>query len=102
MDNWFILFLIVLAYLDINSKIKKILGNQTKDTKRDFSMLENLKGKEVQIEVNNDDIFAFDNSQKGILKDFNNVWFILEKKTKKGKELIYYRIADINGISEVK
>ena len=42
MDNWFILFLMLLSYLDINAKIKKILNNQSLYNKKDFSLLEKL------------------------------------------------------------
>lgn len=100
--TWIIFLLVMLTYFDIKSSLKKILNNQSKDVKRDFSLLEKLKGKEIQIEVDDDDLISFTQQQKGILKDFNETWIILEKNTKKGKELIYYRISNIQGVVEVK
>lgn len=103
MDYYWVVFLVVLlTYFDIKSTLKKIINNQSKDNKKDFSLLEKLKNKEIKIETDDDDILSFGASQKGILKDFNNEWLILEQKTKKGKELIYYRIVNIKGIVEVK
>lgn len=102
MDYAFVILLMVLAYFDIKSNLKKILNNQSKDIKKDFSLLEKLKGKEIQIEVDDDDLMSFIQKPKGILKDFNDTWLILEKNTKKGKELIYYRIINIQGVVEVK
>ena len=102
MDNWVIFLVVLLTYFDIKSTLKKILNNQNKNTKKDFSLLEKLKEKEVQIETNNEDINMFETIRKGILKDFNDVWLILEINTKKGKELMYYRISSINGVVEIK
>lgn len=100
--TWVIFLLIMLTYFDIKSSLKKIQNNQNKDIKKDFSLLEKLKSKEIQIEVDDDDLISFTQQQKGILKDFNETWIILEKNTKKGKELIYYRISNIQGVVEVK
>ena len=102
MDNWVIFLIVLLAYFDIKSTLRKILNTQTKNTKKDFSLLEKLKEKEVQIETDNEDINMLETTRKGILKDFNDVWLILEINTKKGKELMYYRIADIKGVIEIK
>ena len=92
----------LLVYFDLKSVLKKILNNQSKNNKRDFSLLENLKNKEIQIEIDDEDISVFDTNKKGILKDFNDVWLIVESTSKKGKELIYYRVSNIKGVVEVK
>ena len=102
MDNWVVFLVVLLTYFDIKSTLKKILNNQNKNTKKDFSLLEKLKEKEVQIEIDNEDINMFETIRKGILKDFNDVWLILEINTKKGKELMYYRISSIKGVVEIK
>ena len=102
MDNWVVFLVVLLTYFDIKSTLKKILNNQNKNTKKDFSLLEKLKEKEVQIETDNEDINMFETIRKGILKDFNDVWLILEINTKKGKELMYYRISSIKGVVEIK
>ena len=102
MDNWVIFLIVFLAYFDIKATLRKILNTQTKNTKKDFSLLEKLKEKEVQIETDNEDINMLETTRKGILKDFNDVWLILEINTKKRKELMYYRIKDIKGVVEIK
>ena len=44
----------------------------------------------------------FGEEQKGILKEFNDTWLILESNGKKGKEITYYRLNNIKGVVEVK
>lgn len=100
--TWIILFALLLGYFDLKKDIKKILTYQSKTEKKDFTLLEKLKGKEIQIEIDNDDIISFDNTRKGILKDFNNAWLILETEDKKGKKTLYYRMINIKGVVEVK
>ncbi len=90
------------GYFDLKKDIKKILTYQSKTEKKDFTLLEKLKGKEIQIEIDDDDIISFDNTKKGILKDFNDVWLILETEDKKGKKTLYYRMINIKGVVEVK
>lgn len=102
MDTWILFALILLIYFDLKATLRKIINNQSKDLKKDFSLLEKLKGKKVEMEIDDDDLISFSGTQKGILKDFNNTWLILEKTTKKGKEEIYYRIINVKGIVEVK
>ena len=100
--TWVILFVLLLGYFDLKKDIKKILTYQSETEKKDFTLLEKLKGKEIQIEVDNDDIISFDNTRKGILKDFNDIWLILETEDKKGKKTLYYRMINIKGVVEVK
>lgn len=102
MDNWLIYLIVLLTYFDLKSALKKILNNQSQNSKKDFSLLENLKNKEIQIEVDDEDINVFGTTKKGILKDFNDVWLVLEIVSKKGKELVYYRVSNIKGVVEVK
>ncbi len=99
---WLVLLVFALGYFDLKKDIKKILTYQSKTEKKDFTLLEKLKGKEIQIEVDNDDIISFDNTRKGILKDFNDIWLILETEDKKGKKTLYYRMINIKGVVEVK
>ena len=99
---WLVLLVFALGYFDLKKDIKKILTYQSKSEKKDFTLLEKLKGKEIQIEVDNDDIISFDNTRKGILKDFNDIWLILETEDKKGKKTLYYRMINIKGVVEVK
>lgn len=99
---WLVLLVLALGYFDLKKDIKKILTYQSKTEKKDLTLLEKLKGKEIQIEVDNDDIISFDNTRKGILKDFNDIWLILETEDKKDKKTLYYRMINIKGVVEVK
>ena len=100
--SWIILFVVLMMYFDISSKLKKLLNNQSKENKKDFSLLEKLKGKEIEIESDEEELFSFGSEQKGKLKDFNDTWLKLESKGKKGKETTYYRINNIKGVEEIK
>ena len=100
--EWFILLVVIMAYFDLNSNIKKILNNQNKNNKKEFSLLKKLIGKQIQIESDDEYVLVFGTSQKGILKEFNDVWIVLETEGKKGKELIYYRLNSIKGVLEIK
>ena len=97
--NWFIFFVIIVAYYDLNSNIKKILNNQNKNNKKDFSILNNLINKEIQIEFDNEIIGS---SKKGVLKEFNDVWIVLQEENKKNTELNYYKLINVQSISEIK
>ena len=102
MDNWLIYLIVLLTYFDLKSVLKKILNNQSKNSKKDFSLLEKLKDKEIKKEIDDEDINVFGTNKKGVLKDFNDVWLVLESVSKKGKELVYYRVSNIKGVVEVK
>ena len=39
MDNWLIYLIVLLTYFDLKSVLKKILNNQSKKSKKDFSLL---------------------------------------------------------------
>lgn len=97
--NWFIFFVIIVAYYDLNSNIKKILNNQNKNNKKDFSILKNLINKEIQIEFDDENIGP---SKKGVLKEFNDVWIVLQEENKKNTELNYYKLINVQSISEIK
>ena len=100
--EWFTFFVVIMAYFDLNSNIKKILNNQNKNNKKEYSLLKKLIGKQIQIELDDEYVLVFGTSQKGILKEFNDVWIVLETEGKKGKELIYYRLNNIKGVLEIK
>ena len=102
MDNWLIYLIVLLTYFDLKTALKKILNNQSKQGKKDFSLLEKLKDKEIEIEIDDEYISVFGTNRKGILKDFNDVWLVLESTSKKGKELVYHRVSNIKGVVEVK
>ena len=99
--EWFILLVVIIGYCDLNSNIKKILNNQNKNNKKELSLLKKLIGKKIEIE-SDEYVLVFGTSQKGILKEFNEEWLVLESEGKKGKELIYYRLNNIKGVEEIE
>ena len=100
--EWLIIMTIILAYFDLKSKIQKVINNQKENTKKDFSLLKELLGKNVRIETDDEYRLVFGTKQQGILKEFNDTWLVIEIENKKGKELIYYRLNNIKGVLEVK
>lgn len=100
--EWFILLVVIIGYCDLNSNIKKILNNQNKNNKKELSLLKKLIGKKIEIESDDEYVLVFGTSQKGILKEFNEEWLVLESEGKKGKELIYYRLNNIKGVEEIE
>lgn len=100
--EWFIFLVAVMAYCDLKSKLQKLLNNQNKSNKKDLSLLKKLIGKEIKIETDDDYSLVYGTSEKGILKEFNDTWLIIEIESKKGKELLYYRLNNIKGVLEVK
>lgn len=100
--EWIILFAVIMAYCDLSSKLQKLLNNQNKNNKKDLSLLKKLIGKQIEIETDDEYALVFGASQKGILKEFNDTWIIIETEGKKGNELLYYRLNNIKGVLEVK
>lgn len=99
---WIILLILVIAYFDLKSDLKKVLNYINKNSKKDLSLLDKLKGKEVELEIDNDDITSFTSARKGILKDYNDIWLILETNDSKGKKTLYFRMINVKGVVEVK
>lgn len=98
----YVLFMaVVVAYLSLSSKIDKLKNNiQDKKLKHDFLPLKDLIGKNIEIEI---DEIVFSGNPKGILKEYNDTWLVLESYNKKNKkELYYYRISNITSINIIE
>ncbi len=95
-----ILLLMIFMYLSTASKLDKLLNRESVDVKKKFPSLNELIGKDIKIETNNElDIFSKNNKQ-GILKDYDDKWLVLEAINKKQKkELYYYRLVNISSIN---
>ena len=98
----FLLLILILFYFELNSKIKMILNNQTKSNKKDYSLLKKLVGRQIEIDTDDEYELSFGSKKRGILKNFNDTWIILETQNKEKKETIYYRLSNIKSIVEVK
>lgn len=53
-----------------------------------------------KVEIETDDL-VFGLERKGILRDFDETWLILEVENKREKSLIYMRLKNIESLSEV-
>lgn len=98
----YVLFIaVVVAYLSLSSKIDELKNNiQDKKLKHDFLPLKDLIGKNIEIEI---DEIVFSGNPKGILKEYNDTWLVLESYNKKNKkELYYYRISNITSINIIE
>lgn len=97
------LFIVVLMYVDISSKLKKLTNNNDVNKKK-FTLLKDMVGKEIEIDLDDEGYFSFEDKRKGILKEYNNTWIVLEvvDKKKNNRELYYYRTSNINSINIIE
>lgn len=100
-------FVIILAilggYFSLSSRLDKLINNQTKDFKNKFPSLNELIGKNINIETNDQLDLVFGSATKGILKEFNEKWIVIEVMSKKNKkELFYYRLNNIVSIDVIE
>lgn len=94
--EWVLLFAIVCGFSSLSSQIKKLSEDKSKE-KRTFPSLQNLVGKNIEIE---DDEHYYDTESKGILKYYDETWIAIESINKKNqKEINYFRIANISSIN---
>ncbi len=99
-------FLIIIAmiglYSSLSSRIDRIVENTNK-TKfgkgKDFPSLQELVGKNIELETNDPMAYICGNKINGILKDYNDTWIIIEITKKKKIEVYYYRLSGIKSIS---
>lgn len=104
--EYFTIGLVALLYCSItslSSKVDKILKSLPDNLKhkKNFPSLEGLIGKKIEIETEDDLIFG--SETRGILKEFNNKWLVLEATNNKNKkEWYYYRLNDIISINIIK
>lgn len=99
--EYVLLMAVVVAYLSLSSKIDKLKNNiSDKNSKHNFPSLKDLVGKNIEIEI--DELVLIGNP-KGILKEYNDTWLVLESYNRKNKkELYYYRISNITSINIIE
>lgn len=101
--EWVIVFVIVVIYCSLSSKLNKIINKQTLYTKKEFPSLKKLIGKTISIETNDESNLVFGSETKGILKQFNDEWIVIETINKKSKkEQYYYKLNNIVSIDIVE
>lgn len=105
MTYWYIIIIgiMVVGFGNLSNKIDKIMKNMpdsTKNAKAGFPSLKEIIGKKVEIAFDDDTALIYGYKSKGILKEYNNTWLVLEASDKKnGKELFYYRIHNVSSIN---
>ncbi len=99
--EYVLLMAILCAYLSLSSKIEKLKNNmQDKNIKHNFPSLKDIVGKNIEIET---DELVLSGNPKGILKEYNDTWLVLETYNKKNKkELYYYRLNNITSINIIE
>lgn len=99
----FLLFVIFLILLDIESKISKIDRKKELPKKITSNVLKEFVNKEVSINLENDNVsdsylFNAISNTKGKIVEYDDEWMIFEYK-EKGKIIRrYFRIEDISSI----
>jgi hypothetical protein len=101
--EWWILLLGIVGYSSISSKLDKIMNNMSTNKKKKFSSLQELIGKNIKLETDNQLELAYNCKTEGILKEYNDTWLVIETIDKKNKkELYYYRLNNVKSINEIE
>lgn len=101
--EWFILLLGISGYFSLSSKLDKIIGNMNINKGKRFPSLKELVGKQIELKMDSDLEFLYGCESKGILREFNSTWLVIEKTNKKNqKEQYYYRLNNIKSINIVE
>lgn len=94
------LIALVMVYSSLSSKISRITNNMSVKRNKKFPSLKELVGKNIELETDDYYDYTFNLKTKGILKEYNDTWIVIESLNKKDeKELYYYRLNNIKSIN---
>lgn len=94
------LIALVMAYSSLSSKISRITNNVSVKKNKKFTSLKELVGKNIELETDGYYEYTYNLKTKGILKEYNDTWIVIESLNKKEeKELYYYRVNNIKTIN---
>lgn len=94
------LIALVMVYSSLSAKISRITNNMSVRKNKKFPSLKELVGKNVELETDDYYEYTFNSKTKGILKEYNDTWIVIEALNKKNeKELYYYRLNNIKSIN---
>lgn len=94
------LIALVMVYSSLSSKISRITNNMSVKKNKKFPSLKELVGKNIELETDDYYDYTFNLKTKGILKEYNDTWIVIETLNKKEeKELYYYRVNNIKSIN---
>lgn len=94
------LIALVMVYSSLSAKISRITNNMSVRKNKKFPSLKELVGKNVELETDDYYEYTFNLKTKGILKEYNDTWIVIEALNKKNeKELYYYRLNNIKSIN---
>ena len=68
----------IVGYSSISSKLDKIMNNMSTNKKKKFSSLQELIGKNIKLETDNQLELAYNCKTEGILKEYNDKFLLLE------------------------
>lgn len=93
--NFLVIILIFGMYISLSSKLND-LKQRTDKRKKSFLSLKELVGKSVRLEFDDGYDVFLEMEVRGVLKEFDDKWIVLET-TNKGleKELYYYLINNV-------
>ncbi len=101
----FLIFMaIMIAYSSLSSKLDKMMNLMPNNPKKkkNFPSLNEIKGKYIEMNTTDELNLLVNGNTKGILKDYNDTWIVLEMTGKKNqKELYYYRLTNITSIDVI-
>lgn len=94
------LIALVMVYSSLSSKISRITNNMSVKKNKKFPSLKELVGKHIELETDDYYEYTYNLKTKGILKEYNDTWIVIESLNKKDeKELYYYRVNNIKSIN---
>lgn len=94
------LIALVMVYSSLSSKISRITNNMSVKKNKKFPSLKELVGKNIELETDDYYDYTFNLKTKGILKEYNETWIVIESLNKQNeKELYYYRVNNIKSIN---
>ncbi len=105
MTFWYIAIIgvMVIGFGNLSDKIDKIMKDMpdnSKKAKKGFPSLKDVTGQKIEIALDDDTALMYDYMTRGILKEYNDTWLVLEASGKNGKkELYYHRIRNIVSIN---
>lgn len=101
----FLLFVILLILLDMESKISKMARKKELPKKITSNKIKELVDKEISINIENDNVsdsylFNAISGTKGKIVEYDDEWIIFEYESKGKIIRRYFRIEDISSIDE--
>ena len=97
--EFLILVGMIFGYSSLSSKISWIMNHMPSNVKKKLPSLKELIGKKILLETDDYLEYTYECKTKGILREYNDTWIVIEVVDKNNqRELYYYRLSHITGI----